>query len=83
MGNFEVTRLNYSDLTEEEKDNVPDNGSGKEYAGYIRVVHNGKTILLESDAMEPEDARFNRDLSWITGIIKKAHEIGRESFLSA
>jgi len=52
-----------------------DDVGGKEWANYIRVTHNGKTILLESDAIEPEDKNFHRDLSWITGWIKKAHEL--------
>lgn len=74
---MEVTTPQYEDLTSDEKEEASNNGSGKEYAGYIRVTHNGQTILLESDAMEPEDARFGRDLSWITTIIKKAYEIGK------
>lgn len=73
---FEVCIDQYENLTEEEKNNSSNNGSGKEYASYIRVSFNGQTILLESDAIEPEDACFNRDLSWIPGIIKKAFELG-------
>jgi len=82
METFEVTRPQFNDLTSKEKGSVSNNGSGKEYAGYIRVTHNGETILLESDAMEPEDVSFSRDLSWIPEIIKKAYEIGKASFLS-
>ena len=70
--------LSYDDLTQSEKDNVSDNGCGKEYAGYLRVSHNGETIALESDAMEPEDCVFYRDLSWITPLIHKAFTIGRQ-----
>jgi len=76
---LEVKYEKFEDLTPEEKNNVPNNGSGKEYACYLRVRHNGETILLESDAMEPEDTVFYRDLSWIPGIIKKAYELGKES----
>ena len=83
METFEVTEPTYKELTDKEKEDVSDNGSGKEYAMYIRVTYNGETILLESDAMEPEDASFGRDLSWIVGIIKKAYEIGKASSLSA
>jgi len=74
---LEITSPGYNDLTDDEKENVSNNGSGKEWAGYIRVTHGGKTILLESDAMEPEDASFCRDLNWIYGIIEKAYELGK------
>ena len=74
---LEVTGPSFKELTEDEKNNVPNNGVGKEYADYIRVTHGGKTILLESDAMEPEDATFSRDLSWIAGIIEKAYALGK------
>lgn len=33
---LEITSPSYRDLTEEEKENVSDNGSGKEYANYIK-----------------------------------------------
>jgi len=67
----------FEDLSDEEKNFVPENGSGSAYAGYLRVVHNGETILLESDAMEPEDAIFARDLNWIALAIKGAYNLGR------
>ena len=72
----EVELLSYEELTEREKENVSHNGSGPAYAGYIHVTYNGKTILLESDAMEWEDATFSRDLSWISGIIEQAYLLG-------
>ncbi len=74
---LKVTRPQFGDLTKNEQNNVSDNGSGKEYAGYIKVSHNGATILLENDAMEREDAVFCRDLSWISGIIEKVYELGK------
>ena len=67
----------FNDLTKEEQNNASNNGAGKEYASYLRVTHEGKTILLESDAMEPEDVMFCRDLRWIPGIIQKAYELGK------
>ena len=76
MSNFTVALVGFDDLTDEEKCGVSNNGSGKEYANYIRVTNNGETICLESDAMEPEDCRFSRDLSWIVDAIKQAYEIG-------
>jgi len=75
---FEVTRPNFEELQEDEKKKVSNNGSGKEYAGYIKVIHNNKTILLQSDAMEREDAIFDRDLSWIQEIIEKAYKLGKD-----
>lgn len=73
---FSVVIENYQSLSKNEKDNVSNNGSGAEYASYLRVIHNGKTILLESDAMEKEDAIFTRDLSWVKDIIFKSYQIG-------
>ena len=75
---FNVTLEGFDDLSDEEKQCASDNGCGKELANYIRVTHNGKTILLESDAIEPEDKNFHRDLSWIACWIKKAYELGKE-----
>lgn len=64
-----VKRLYFKDLTEEEKLNVSNNGSGKEYASYISIEDDkGKRIY--SDAMEPEDATFGRDLNWILTELK-------------
>uniref|UniRef100_A0A6M3J9I6 Uncharacterized protein n=1 Tax=viral metagenome TaxID=1070528 RepID=A0A6M3J9I6_9ZZZZ len=74
---LEVTNQQFEDLTEKEQKEASNNGNGKEYANYLRVTYGGKTILLESDAMEREDAIFFRDLSWIADIIKKAYEIGK------
>ena len=47
-----------------------------DYAGYIKATHKGKTILLESDCIEPEDATFSRDLSWISNALKEAYKLG-------
>lgn len=65
-------------LRDDEKNEVSQNGSGAEYAGYIRMSRNGKTIHLYSDAMEPEDATFGRDLSWIAKAIHEAYDYGWE-----
>jgi hypothetical protein len=75
---FGVKIEKYDTLSESEKENASNNGSGAKYASYLRVIHNGKTILLESDAMEPEDAIFLRDLSWVKDIIFKAYLMGLE-----
>jgi len=72
----------FNDLTDDEKESVPNNGNGKEYANYIKVTHNGNLLLLESDAMEPEDCVFYRDLSWVAPALKDMYEIGRADALS-
>lgn len=78
---LEVKLQHYSDLSDKEKENVSDNGSGKEYADYIRILHNGETILLESDAMEPEDTMFCRDLNWIIEALRDCYKLGKEDAL--
>lgn len=73
---FEVLECRYDDLTPEQRDKVPDNGYGKEEANYLKIVHNYKTVGIYSDAMEPEDTRFTRDLIWIQGVVEWAYELG-------
>jgi len=72
-----IKKLCYDELPESEKKNVSNNGSGAEYAEYLLIYQDEKLIRIFSDAMEPEDAIFCRDLSWISDIIKLAYEIGR------
>lgn len=74
---LEVVLEDYDKLSDEEKEHCSNNGSGKEYASYIRIIHNGETILLESDAMEPEDTIFYRDLNWIIPTLRKCYELGK------
>jgi hypothetical protein len=67
----------FDDLSEAEQENVSNNGSGKEYANYIRVMNNdGETVFLKNDAMEPEDARFHRDLKWVAPALRHAYAMG-------
>lgn len=74
---LEVNLIRFHDLTEDEQDNQPDNGCGKDDANYLRVSYGGKTIAVYSDAMEPEDCLFYRDLNWIQSAIKNAYELGK------
>lgn len=74
---LKVMQLSFDELSPEEQNGVSNNGSGKEYATYLKVVHDGKTILLESDAMEPEDARFYRDLAWIPKALEQVYQLGK------
>lgn len=71
---LEVSVLSIDELTEEEKENV----CADDYHYYLKVTHKGKEILFKSDAMEPEDCTFMRDLSWISSIINRAYRLGVE-----
>lgn len=73
---IKVTVEKFSNLSDEEKFNAQNGGAGKEWASYIRVQHNGRTLLLKSDAIEPEDKNFHRDLSWIVQAIELAYKLG-------
>lgn len=79
MSEFKVELQGYESLSPDEQECASDNGSGKEYANYIRVTHNGETLVLESDACEPEDKTFSRDFDWIVDAIQNAYEIGKAS----
>lgn len=67
--------LDFDQLTEEEKENAPNNGCGKDMATYIRIT-DGWGTRVYSDAMEPEDATFHRDLSWIAIELQEAFDAG-------
>lgn len=77
---FQISVEDFDSLSEEEKGAASENGAGKEYASYLRVELDGVTIALESDAMEPEDARFSRDLSWVPELLARCYDIGRDSY---
>lgn len=74
---FKVESLTYEQLTEEEQEQVPDNGAGKELAHYIRITNDYRTAVY-SDAMEPEDTKFTRDLAWVQKEIEQAYAMGLE-----
>ena len=75
---MKIKILGYDDLTEDERAKAPNNGSGKEMATYMRITYASGIVQTESDAMEPEDARFHRDLSWVKGAILRAYRQGME-----
>lgn len=79
---FEVKMQFYEDLSDQEKGDANDDGPEKEFASYIRVLVDDKTILLKNDAMEPEDCTFGRDLHWIIGALYAAYYAGLKDFLS-
>ena len=73
-----IANLYWTDLPDELKDIADsNNGSGKEYASYLVLYDaQGQFIEMFSDAMEPEDATFYRDLSWIEDAILEAYQRG-------
>lgn len=73
---LKVELVGYDDLTKEEQEFQPNNGSGKEYANYVRVSDAGKTLIILSDAVEPEDARFSRDFREVVDAIDLAYKTG-------
>lgn len=76
---IEIKTVSYEELPEEvDKDWVPNNGSGKEYAQYLLFYENGIFYRYESDAMEPEDVTFSRNLSWIKDAIMEAYKKGKD-----
>jgi hypothetical protein len=77
MSEFKVELQEFSQLSDAEKMAMPDNGNGKKWANYVRVTYKGQTLYLESDAIEPEDKSFGRNLHWVLTAIRKAYELGR------
>ena len=73
---LKVNLVSYEDLTDEEKKFQPNNGVGKEYANYIKITNDSETVMILSDAVEPEDATFRRDFSNVVLAIEKAYKIG-------
>lgn len=64
------------ELPQEIRDAATNNGCGKESACYLVFYRNGQIFYWNSDAMQPEDARFTRDLSWIKDLVLKAYQQG-------
>ena len=77
---YKVELLYYKNLNEDEKMVAPENGYGAESACYIKVIHNDEVKVFESDAMEPEDATFTRDLNWIISALREAYQAGRYDY---
>ena len=77
MKELQITQLNYDDLSKKvNKFCLSNNGRGKECASYIQICQGEEILYLESDAMEPEDARFSRDLNWVSPALKHVYELG-------
>lgn len=74
---IEIKTVSYDELPPGvDKKNLSDNGYGKEYATYMLIYYDGHLESVYSDAMEPEDVRFSRDLSWIQKEIEYAYNCG-------
>lgn len=73
---LKVKSLSFEDLSEEEQKSQPDNGSGREYATYIKITDGVETVMILSDSAEPEDATYGRDFSDVIGAIEEAYKIG-------
>lgn len=49
-------------------------------AGLWRFVDGTTVTLIATDAGEPEDYSFRRDLSWIPGALETAYQQGRSDY---
>ena len=74
--NLEILVQSFKDLSEEEKEQQPDNGMGKEYSSYLRILHNETIFRIKSSAMESEDVSFWRDLDWIPDLLLSVYKLG-------
>lgn len=79
---LKVEKLRYCELTEEEQKTQPNNGRGKHEAHYIKLSfttdEEEKTLMILSDAVEPEDATFHRDFSGVIDALELAYQKGIE-----
>ena len=69
----------YEDLPEDVREYQPNNGCGREWASYLIIEWSDGSIQIESDAMEPEDVKFYRDLSWIKSTIERLQKEASEA----
>ncbi len=78
---FTVKVLRYHELNEKDREQASNcmgiSDDPNDYS-YLVVFHNGKTVFLEDDNIEPEDVKFHRDLCWIPDAISWAYELGRK-----
>ncbi len=81
---MEAKLLRWNDLkdqiSEAELGEVSNNGVGREQANYLVFYHDNKIWKWYSDAMEPEDARFTRNLRWIGDLVIQVYEQGLSDY---
>lgn len=54
-----------------------------QYTRVLQVWHEGKVLFEECDCMEPEDATFGRDLSWVPKLLTDVYKLGqKDGFLA-
>ena len=57
--------------------------SDLDIALFFVVRKEGKSLFVKCDLMQPEDARFNRDLKWVPELAKLMYNQGlEEGFLN-
>ena len=61
----------YNKIPANRQEEQPSNGCGKEQATYLVIEWDDGAIQIQSDAMEPEDCRFYRNLSWVKRTLEK------------
>lgn len=75
-GDKKMLKINivfFDELTDNEQAIQPNNGRGKEYASYIKITDGAETLMLLSDAVEAEDARFTRDFNCIVDALEQVY----------
>jgi hypothetical protein len=71
---LKVEKLGWDDLPQTERDRYG-RWSDRQYGTFLQIEH-GDFSRIYSDTMEPEDARFFRDLSWVEHEIRRAYNFG-------
>ena len=75
---LEIKLCTYAELPPECQEDAYE---GDGYQRYLVVKHNGIVVAFHSDSIEPEDATFYRDLSWVPRLLKKVYDFGQEDAL--
>ena len=76
---LEIQIKDYDELTEDERmDLAYYSWDRDEGTCFLLVIHNGETVISESDRMAPEDVSFGRDLGWIPQALRRCYELGKE-----
>lgn len=77
----EYSTYDYAEIPADVKDHLyMDHDKNRSYDDFSIIVirRNGVIVFAEKDNMEPEDASFGRDLSWIVDAIEFAYKCGVE-----
>lgn len=67
--------LDFDELTERHPDKADEYYCGEDDQ-YLVVYIDDELFSVESDRMEPEDARFTRSLSWVADLVEDAYNRG-------